>query len=69
VAGTLIQTQEKQSAHGYNSTNDPILNFGLASNEVDEIRIRWPSGQEQIIRSPAANQTLVVTEPVEASGT
>lgn len=68
VAGGFTQTQEKQSAHGYNSTNDPVLNFGLGLHQVDEVRILWPSGQKQVIANPESNQTLVVTEPTEELG-
>jgi hypothetical protein len=68
VAGGFTQTQEKQSAHGYNSTNDPVLNFGLGAHDVDEVRILWPSGQEQVVTKPESNQTLVVTEPTEEPG-
>jgi hypothetical protein len=68
VAGGFTQTQEKQSAHGYNSTNDPVLNFGLGAHDVDEVRILWPTGQEQVVTKPESNQTLVVTEPTEEPG-
>ncbi|MGA0019303.1 MAG: CRTAC1 family protein [Steroidobacteraceae bacterium] len=68
VAGGFTQTQEKQSAHGYNSTNDPVLNFGLGAHDVDEVRILWPSGQEQVVTKPESNQTLVVTEPTKEPG-
>jgi hypothetical protein len=68
IAGGFTQTQEKQSAHGYNSTNDPVLNFGLGAHDVDEVRILWPSGHEQVVTKPESNQTLVVTEPTEERG-
>lgn len=62
-AGDLVQTQEKQSAHGYNSTNDPVLTFGFGERVPDRIHILWPSGQQQTLLQPAMRQTLVITEP------
>ena len=43
--------------------------FGYAmplgdSSRVDEIRVRWPSGREQVVPGPIdANQQILVTEP------
>ena len=64
VAGDLAQVREHTSAHGYNSTNDPTLLFGLGKAErVDRIEIRWPSGFVQELRDARVRQTLTITEP------
>lgn len=63
VAGDLVQHQVLQSAHGYNSTNDPVLIFGVGSRAtVDRVEVRWPSGAVQVIEKPALRQTLRIVE-------
>jgi hypothetical protein len=63
VAGALVQHQELQSAHGYNSTNDPTLVFGLgAARAVDHVEVRWPSGRVQRVEGPALRKTLRLVE-------
>ena len=53
VAGDLIQVREHTSAHGYNSTNDPVLIFGLGGRDsVDHIRVHWPDGEVQTLKKP-----------------
>ena len=64
VAGPLVQHHEVQSAHGYNSTNDPTLVFGLgAARAVDHVEVRWPSGKVQRVEGPALRDTLRLVEP------
>jgi hypothetical protein len=59
----LVQHQELQSAHGYNSTNDPTLVFGLgAARAVDHVEVRWPSGRVQRVEGPALRKTLRLVE-------
>ena len=62
-AGKLVQTQVKQSAHGYNSTSDPTLTFGIGTRKrVDWVEIRWPDGAVQRIEKPAIRQVLRVIQ-------
>ena len=64
VAGALVQHHEVQSAHGYNSTNDPVLTFGLGTaRAVDHVEVRWPSGRVQRVEAPALRSTLRLVEP------
>lgn len=64
TSGDLVQWREAQSAHGYNSANDPVLNFGLGDRtSIDEIEIRWPSGQVQKITNAKPGTTVIATEP------
>jgi len=67
VAGDLVQHHELQSAHGYNSTNDRVVTFGLGKRKaVDRIEIIWPSGAVQVIDSPAIRQVHRIVEAASA---
>ena len=47
------------------SSSDPRLHFGLgASTVVDEIRIRWPSGEKTVLLNLPADRYHVVIEGV-----
>ena len=64
VAGDLVQHHETQSAHGYNSTNDPVLTFGLGTRRtVDRVEVVWPSGAKQVLDGPALRRTHLLVEP------
>ena len=50
------QLQEVVAASGYSAQNQRRLHFGLGeSAKVDSVAIRWPSGLQQTIDSPAVN--------------
>jgi hypothetical protein len=64
TAGDLVQHFETTSAHGYNSTNDPILTVGLgARTAVDAIEIVWPSGAQSKVERPALRSIVTIAEP------
>ena len=49
---------------GFCSQNELPLHFGLGANTaVDKVLIRWPSGAEQTIPSPAIDRRIHVQEP------
>jgi enediyne biosynthesis protein E4 len=61
--GARQQMQEVSSQSSYYSYNDPRLHFGLgASSRADQIEIRWPNGQTEIIKDIAAGQIVTVKE-------
>ena len=63
--GTESQTREVHRGYSYLSSNDPRLLFGLGERTgVDKLQIRWQSGVVQILENLAANQELVVPEPL-----
>ncbi len=57
------QLQELVAASGYSAQNQRRLHFGLGGHaEVERVLIRWPSGREQVIASPATDQIHHVRE-------
>ena len=63
--GDESQTREVHVGYSYLSSNDPRLLFGLGERTfVNRLRVRWQSGAVQILEDLAANQELVVTEPL-----
>ena len=65
-AGATEQVSQAQTAVGYISQNDPRLHFGLgASEQVDTITVRWPSGKVQELTRVAADQVVRIVEPAE----
>jgi enediyne biosynthesis protein E4 len=66
TAGDLVQHRETTSAHGYNSTNDPTLLFGLGERtSIDTITVRWPSGSVQTIKAPRTKRLVTIVEPAK----
>ena len=58
------QWNRATTAVGYASASDPRIHFGLGSNaEVNEIEVRWPGGQVQVLRNVKTRQYLTVREP------
>jgi hypothetical protein len=63
VAGDLVQVQEVRAGRSYLSSSDLRLHFGLgARTRVDQLEIRWPSGQVQQFTDLGTDQFLVVQE-------
>jgi len=57
------QIDEVRSGGGYLSQNDLRVHFGLGKAEkVDEIEIRWPSGQIDTLKEVKPNQLIYVKE-------
>jgi hypothetical protein len=51
--------QEQIPVRGFQSSVDPVLNFGLGENQVvDSLFIIWPNDKSQIINNVKVNQTL-----------
>lgn len=57
------QKQVVSGGSGFASQNQRRLHFGLgASAAVDRVRIRWPSGEEQVLEQPEVDRLHVVRE-------
>lgn len=62
-AGDRRWVQQLTAGDGYMASNGRQLIFGLGAIElIDEIRIRWPSGSEQIFQKMPTNTELVAVE-------
>ncbi|MPR33532.1 VCBS repeat-containing protein [Salmonirosea aquatica] len=68
-SGGQEQYVEQMPTRGYQSSVSPILHFGLGEkNNVDSLRVVWPSGKMQTMINPKIDQLLTVSE-IEAKGT
>lgn len=56
-----VLVRETMAGSSYLSSEDPRCHFGLGGlASVPEVRIRWPSGLERVLRDVPANQILEV---------
>jgi len=63
TSGDLIQYATVRSGESYLSGNDPRTHFGLGTRKmIDELEIRWPSGQIDKIPSVGINQLVTAQE-------
>jgi hypothetical protein len=60
--GKKSQAQEVLSQSSFYSVNDSRLHFGLGSEKVADIAIRWPSGVHEELKGVTADQLIVVKE-------
>ena len=59
-----VQAQQVTAATGFSAQNQRSLHYGLGSSRtIDRVVIRWPSGAEQTIASPAVDIRHHVKEP------
>jgi hypothetical protein len=64
TAGDLVQTFETTSAHGYNSTNDPVMTVGVGQRTaIDRIEVRWLLGGTSVVEKPALKSLMEIVEP------
>jgi len=63
TAGGVTQLREQSGGYHRWSQNHSRIHFGLAGNStIDEIRVEWPSGEEDIYTNIASNTIYDVTE-------
>jgi len=63
TAGKLVQTGEVRAGGSYLSSNDPRLHFGLAGEtKMNEVVIRWPTGEKEILKDIRADFIYTVVE-------
>ncbi|HXG24905.1 MAG TPA: CRTAC1 family protein, partial [Chthonomonadales bacterium] len=62
-AGGRTQTAYARSGSSYLSANDMRLHFGLgAATRVERVRVRWPSGREEMWANLEVDRVTVLTE-------
>jgi ASPIC/UnbV protein len=62
--GNRVMVRQVQASGGYLSQSSKTLHFGLGdSNRIDRAEIRWPSGVQQTLESPAVNRLTEIREP------
>ncbi len=65
-AGTRVWSSEVSPASSYLSSSDIRIHWGLGElSRLESIKIRWPSGAQQMLTNIAADQILRVTESPE----
>ena len=68
VSALGTQIRDVKSGDGFAYMSTMFAHFGLGDDTaVEEVRIKWPSGLEDVITSPAINGTLTVTEGVSTA--
>ena len=59
LAEGQFQMAENQPTRGFQSASEPLLHFGLKDTErIDELKVTWGDGKEQILESVSVNQLL-----------
>lgn len=62
-AGALVQLDEVRGGASYLSQNDLRLHFGLGANKnMNEVSIRWPNGEAEILRNLPADFIYTIVE-------
>ena len=57
------QTQYISNQRGFQSTPEPVLIFGLgASTQLDSLKVVWPGGKQQVLRSISVDTSLTLDE-------
>lgn len=56
--GEDIQVYEHFLSRGYESSVDPVPHFGLGTNKIDSLIIRWPDGKYQKLNQVKPDQVL-----------
>ncbi|CAN5451007.1 VCBS repeat-containing protein [soil metagenome] len=61
-SGNLIFHQEQMLTRGFQSSIDPILNFGLGNHQVDSLVVIWPNTRKQVFFNPEPGTILQVNQ-------
>jgi len=55
--------QELMPTRGFQSSVEPVLNFGLGSlARLDSLAVLWPTGEYQVLKNLSANQTITLQQ-------
>lgn len=62
------QIQQLELTHGFQSSSEPCLIFGLGKRQSVNVDILWPDGKEQIITGQPVNRTIILDQKNAAAG-
>jgi hypothetical protein len=63
TAGDMVLYDERKGGMSYQSAQDPRLHFGLGlRSAIDQIEIKWPSGELTKLANLKADQILAIEE-------
>jgi hypothetical protein len=55
--------QEFMPTRGFQSSVEPVLNFGLGNiDRLDSLQVIWPAGEYQVLKNLPANQTITLSQ-------
>lgn len=58
-----VQTQQLTAGNGFHGCSQRALFFGLGdANDIQQLRVTWPSGDESLMQSVPADATLIIAE-------
>jgi hypothetical protein len=60
-ANGTVQTLEQMPSRGFQSSVDPVLNFGLGhADHIDSLTVQWPGGHYAVLRSVPVDTTITL---------
>jgi hypothetical protein len=65
AADGFQQLQEMQLVHGYQSSVEPCLIFGIGKRNSVNIKIIWPNGKMQELTQQPVNKLITVEEKMQ----
>ncbi len=62
-AGGRAYMQEESPTRGFQSSSDPVLDFGVGTaGAIDSVRVNWPDGRVSYVRGIAVNQLVTMQQ-------
>jgi hypothetical protein len=63
--GGMQQLLEQQPTRGFQSSSEPVLNFGAGNyKKVDSLKVVWPNMKMQVLRNIATNTVITLRQSV-----
>jgi len=68
-SGGRLQVLEEMPSRGFQSSVDPVLNFGLGdANHIDSLRIVWSGGKSAVLKNLPVDTTLTLHQKDAIAG-
>lgn len=58
----FYQFAEMQTVHGFQSSTEPVLHFGLGSALVEKVVVTWPSGLNEVFLVSSEENNFILTQ-------